>query len=187
MHGLANKPWTYMTYAPDTAPGAFGPFASFIRLWNRKRRSLARMPAWSDYDFYEFQDWWGRVSLAEVRRQPLDIHFILWGTHLTDWWGTDYTRKSLAKKPIKPNVWDENEQRFFQHFVTQPSIGYSEGPLDAYGRGFYLVRGIDLPLMTDGVITHILSAYDKAAEEDGEDKTDEAAWIRPTAEPSASF
>jgi hypothetical protein len=24
----------------------------------------------------------------------------------------------LAKKPIKPNVWDENERRFFEPFVA---------------------------------------------------------------------
>lgn len=139
----------------------FGTMASFVELWQKKMSPDHRLPSRSDFDFFDFHEFWGRVSVAEVRRDPFDIYFRLWGSSLVDWWGTDYTNRLLSEETVTPVTWAEAESQYFERLSVGDSFGFFTGTLDDYGRGHVRVLGVDLPLAKDGIVTHILSTYQR--------------------------
>lgn len=153
------KPWTYRGFDRKTAPSVFGQFSKLVELWVSKTPPNEPIPERSSFDFYDVTEWLGYLSIAEVQVEPYDIRFVLWGTELTEWWGVDYTNKSLRKKPVSPNIWEPADKRYHKLLTEQQVIGLATGPLDAYGSAFKYVCALDLPLGNSNQTTHLLSAY----------------------------
>lgn len=158
-NGTVFQYWRYNHYLPTSDPNAFGDFSSIVSLWQSKFDGNGQFPDWRQFDFYELEAWWGRLSLAEVSHDPFDLTFSLWGTKLTSWWGFDYTKKSLGNKPVAPNIWEPADRRYHHRTVSDKLIGFSTGPLDHYDREYRFVCAIDLPLERNGTVSHVLSAY----------------------------
>lgn len=152
------RPWQFAAFSADTPPDAFGPFEEVVGLWRSKWHDDGTFPAWRDFDFHEFEGWWGQLAMAEIRPDPFDVYVRLWGTRLTDWWGVDYTRKSLGSMAVKPEVWEAVERGYFQDLVTNRWIGTAGGTLDAYDRMVTYVQVVDLPLESDGAVRQVLTA-----------------------------
>jgi len=156
-----DQPWAFYGYPSDTASDVFGPFQSIVELWKSKQGTSGEFPEWGDFDFYDFEGWWGQISLTEVSRDPIDLFYVLWGTKLTEWWGIDYTKKFLGTASVTGNTWDQAEREYFSNIVEDRCIGFLTGSLERHARGYIYVRGIDLPLEQDGIVTHILTAFEK--------------------------
>ena len=152
-------PWTYRAYASDKPGCDFGPLASFVELWREKSPAPGVFPAWSDFDLMDFQDWWGKISLAEMHYEPLNLRWVLWGTIITNWWGADYTNKFITEIPAVHDVWENHERGYLERLIRERLIGFVTGSLSPQGRKFYYVCGVDLPLEKNGTITHVMSAY----------------------------
>lgn len=174
MNEQNGSPRTYSAYAPDVLASSFGPLTSFINLWQDKSPSAEIFPQWRDFQFMDFDGWWGQISLAEIHTNPLDFRWALWGTKITDWWGVDYTNKYISDIPEVRDVWENFEKPYIQRIIDDRLIGYVFGTLSPQGRDFKHICGIDLPLEKDGNITHILSAYHLC---------DPSEALMPTAEP----
>lgn len=160
------KGWTYRIYPEDTKTGAFGPFAPLVGLW-REKAGANRYPTWRDFDMGDFPDWWGRLSLCDIRHDPFDIEFALWGTTLTDWWGIDYTRKKMSDVYENRQAnWDKFEGPYFRTLTEAGGIGIISGDLRILHRGHIFVQAVDLPLFKDGRVSQVFSGYRQAEEHD---------------------
>jgi hypothetical protein len=147
--------WTYEHFAPDTPPQEFGGFAPLVGLWQGKR-GARRLPAWSDFDFYDFKGWHGSVAVQEVTAEPFDLRCRLWGSRLTEVLGTDNTGKLFSEFG---SSYTENDLGYLQELCRSGSIGKSHGSLDWLQRDYKSVAFVDLPLADDGAtVTHLLTA-----------------------------
>jgi len=170
------KGWTYRVYMDDLDAQVFGPFSGLVDLW-RQKSGAARYPAWRDFEFGDFSDWWGRLSLCDIHTQPFDIEFVLWGTALTEWWGIDYTRKKMSETyENRVRNWEKFEGPYFRYLTGMGGIGVVKGDLRVLGRGFVSIQGIDLPLIRDGHVTQVLSGYRVV---DGDETADPVAAAKP--------
>jgi hypothetical protein len=151
--------WSYRCYPHDLPAEQFASFESFINLWRGKILNNT-LPCWRDFKFEEFEEWWGRLSLARIKHDPMDLEFILWGTKITNWWGVDYTKKNMSDAyEGRQENWDRYENRYFQSLIDHRAIGISGGPLILLNRPYINVQCVDVLLMENGVISHILSCY----------------------------
>jgi len=159
MENAKIKGWSYRVYPNGIESSEFGPFKHLIDLWQTKSGNNA-FPTWRDFELEDFSMWWGRLSLATVLKDPLDIKFVLWGTTLTDWWGIDFTNKDMENvyENRKEN-WENFEGPYLQALLDAKGVGLVEGDLRVIDRDFLTVQGIDLPLLKDGALSQILSAY----------------------------
>ncbi len=148
----------YEIYHKDTSADAFGEFHSFISLWRSKSLN-GNIPSWSDFQFEDFDGWYGRLSLFEFEDDET-VRVILWGTQLTQWWGVDLTKRNLVDQWNEhANYWTEGEGVYIRQFVQNPGIGRWLGTLNIVDRDFVVIEAIDVPLQRDNHITHVLSAY----------------------------
>lgn len=153
--------WRYRTFPAGLDAGAFGPFAGFVTIWRKKFEQHTRFPDWRQFRFEDFSDWYGRMSLAEVHRNPLDLRFALWGGKLVEWWQLELTGKFISEDPRHVDIWQQVEMPYFTRLIEHGEIGYPCGPLDDVRRATVYVQAIDLPLERDGKISHFLSAYQR--------------------------
>ncbi len=58
--------WTFEYFDRDIAPAALPGFEDLVRLW-QDRRGDRVVPSWSDFDFYDFKGWHGRLSVYSSR------------------------------------------------------------------------------------------------------------------------
>ena len=155
----AIKGWNYRIYPNDLPARRFGPFESLVDLW-RSKICDGGLPSWRDFDFEEFEAWWGRLSLADIQSDPLDLEFVLWGTSLTDWWGIDYTKKKMsATYERREENWEQYEGPYFRSLIEHRGIGVIGGTLVVVGREHIAVQGVDLLLTKDGRVSQVLSGY----------------------------
>ena len=135
---------TYRLYDRETKSFCFREFSSFIDLWRSKSTSN-KFPSLGEYDFEDFGDWYGRLSLGEIIN-PEKMQMILWGTQLTEWWGADYTKKEpeFLGEAYK-NCWFESEIKYLQTMFETKSIGIWQGNLVQVNRSFKSIKSIDLP------------------------------------------
>lgn len=152
-------PWEYFAYPSDKPAGDFGPLESFVKVWRSKCPEPGVFPAWRDFDLMDFRGWWGQISLAEMHYDPFNLRWALWGTKITHWWGVDYTNRFITDIPSVKDVWENHERGYLQRLTGERLIGYVTGSLTPQERKFYYINGVDLPLERNGVITHIMSAY----------------------------
>lgn len=151
--------WSYGCCPLDAYAQSFGPFAHLVETWQQRRPDGGGLPPRRAFEFNDFEAWLGRIFIAKVERDPLDIRFTLWGTTLADWWGVDYTGETLGKQSESPESWD-TERRYFEVMSKAPFIGIAGGLLTQHGRDHIKVLGLDLPLSTDGGrLDRVLSAH----------------------------
>lgn len=151
--------WEYHALPVDAPSAAFGPFKDIVSIWRSKTRPNVRIPARSEIDFYDLKPWLGKISIAKIEPDPFSVQFVLWGTELTKWWGVDYTQQPLGTKSEAPDAWQRIEGAYFAQMMKEPFIGIVGGTLDKYGRPFIKVLGIDLPLLENGLLSHVLSVH----------------------------
>ena len=155
----STKGWEYRLYPGDLPATQFGHFKSFVDLWRSKFQNET-YPSWRDFKFEELEEWWGRMSLAEIKTDPLDLEFILWGTKLTNWWGVDFTKKKMSESyERRQENWRLYEGPYFQSLIDHMGIGMVSGTLLLLERGFVNVQGVDLLLAQEGKISRVLSCY----------------------------
>ncbi len=153
------KGWSYNVYAVDTPAAAFGPFRDLIQLW-RDKAGDRPFPTWRDFELADFKNWWGRLSLANVHRDPVDLDFALWGSKLTDWWGIDFTKKEMDKAyKDRDENWTAYEGPYFQALLDHGGIGVVGGDLRLLDKNYTVVQGVDLLLNKNGEVAQILSGY----------------------------
>ena len=146
--------WTYELFGLETAAETFGVFAPLVRQWNEKRGDRV-MPAWSDYDFYDFKGWHGFVAVQEILKEPFDLKCRLWGSKLTDILGADNTGKCYSE--MGPTYTD-NDRGYLAEVCRTRSIGRSHGTLEWLKKGHRSVAFIDLPLSRDATgVDHVLT------------------------------
>lgn len=159
MRRNSESPWVYLAYPNDSPASDFGPLESFVDLWRSKWPSDDTFPRWRDFEPLDFEGWWGQVSLAEIYTDPIDLKWVLWGTSITNWWGSDYTNKRISEMPNLRAVWEGYEQHYIKRIYNERLIGFVTGSLSPQKRKYTHICGVDLPLERDGQVTHILSAY----------------------------
>ena len=164
----AIKGWKYINYKGDLPATNFNAFETFIVLWQSKIKNGV-YPSWQDFKFEELEEWWGCMSLADIKQDPLDLEFKLWGTSLTTWWGIDYTKKKMSDSyEQRDDNWKQYEGPFFQTLINTEGIGMVGGTLRVLDREFITVQGIDVLLTTNGSISQVFSSYKKMDEEQPE-------------------
>lgn len=137
----------------------FGPLCPIVSLWKSKWSACGAFPAWRDFDFLDFEGWWGHLSLGELQRDPFDLCWVLWGSRLVEWWGREYTNQLISKQPYLGKTWEQSERPYLQELRDKRLIGFVSGTLAPQQREYHHVHGVDLPLEQNGVVTHIFSAY----------------------------
>ncbi len=148
----------YEIYHENEPSDAFGEFQSFLDLW-RSKYSNGTRPSWSDFQFEDFDGWYGQLSLFRFESAS-SINTVLWGTKLTNWWGVDLTNRNLMDEWNETaSYWADGEGVYVRNLVENPGIGRWMGSLDHVGRGFVVIEALDVLLEKDGEITHLLSAY----------------------------
>ncbi|MBE7636597.1 PAS domain-containing protein [Sneathiella sp. P13V-1] len=133
-------------------------------MWQSKRKGNS-LPSRSDFDFLDFKGWWGKIAIVKFENNPFNVKFTLWGTDLTEWWGTDYTNKYLGENALSPEAWQSIEGRYFQEMVSSPFIGLVKGQLDQHERPHRRVIGVDLPLADRNQVTQCFLAHLEIDEE----------------------
>lgn len=127
---------------PISSPPPFIPaFGGLITLWRSKFRAKTP-PSWSDFDFFEFKDWHGRLAVSVFEGD--ELRFRLFGTDLCDLVGRDLTGKLLFEHiaPEKaPAV-----RAYFACLRAGPALGHASGHLPVAGREFIIIENLDLPL-----------------------------------------
>jgi len=157
--------WSYRCYHGDLDAGKFGLFETFVELWRSKIHS-GIFPSWREFEFEEFEEWWGRLSLAEIKNAPFDLEFILWGTQLTNWWSIDYTRKNMSEAyEGRQENWEQYEGPYFRSLIEHHGIGMICGTLTLLDREFIHVQGVDVLLTKDDEVSQVLSCYAKLGSE----------------------
>lgn len=161
LHARSQIKWHYGMCPLDADAERFGPFADLVALWQSRSRPSNLLPRRRDIDFYDLTEWLGRVFIARVERDPFKLRFTLWGTLLTDWWGTDYTNRVLGERSSNPQLWNLVETRYFEAMDQEPFIGLASGYLSEHGRPYIKVIGVDLPFADEDGLSHVLSAHIK--------------------------
>ncbi len=137
----------------DTPAARFGPLSGIVEIWRGKWRGDL-MPAWKDFDFYDFVGWHGLIYVDEVlTRRPLEMRCRLWGSRLADLLGHDETGQLFSQSPAahEPGLRAANER-----LIDAGEIGVVLGRALSYGRmtEFTVVK---LPCAGDGkTVDHLL-------------------------------
>ena len=148
--------WTYEVFDHNTNPERFGVFESLVALWNVKRRGR-QMPSWADFEFLDFKGWHGVIAVKEVVAEPFDLHYRLWGTKLTEIFGSDNTGKLYSETGAGDM---DNDIAYFAELCRTGSIGMRHGKLDWLPNGDRSVAFIDLALSVDGFrVSRLLTAF----------------------------
>ncbi len=157
--------WSYFLANIDMAPSAFGTHRSIVELWNAKREN-GSLPAWRDFDFLDFEGWWGWLSMIELLSPDASsMVYRLWGTNLARYIGLEMTGKSMTD--VYSHVPDASDSRtyseddliFLREVVGRREIGYATGPVDWDLPQYNWMATVRLPLADDGsTVDRVLSA-----------------------------
>lgn len=150
---LVDHDWQYHCYPLDEPGATFPAFASILALWRAK--GGGGLPAWADFDFLDFEGWWGWISVYDV----LDLdeprfRVRLWGTRVAEMSGIDPTGEILMPETCASHVDSSaitlNDMKFTAHICKERLIGHMYGPqLIRYGERWMYFE-IYLPLSSDG-------------------------------------
>jgi hypothetical protein len=153
--------WTFEYFDRDIEPETLSGFEDLVRLWQDKRGDRA-VPAWSDFDFYDFKGWHGQLSLYEISYDPFDFTCRLSGTEVDGVFGrnmTGATGSELAERRMELPATME----FYETTCSQMLIARTSGPLNFEGREHIGTTFLEFPLSDDGLkATHTLEALDRS-------------------------
>lgn len=158
--GLSNATgWNYWTCALSAGSASFGPYEQVVAHWRSGIPPGQSFPPRTSFDATDLRSWLGQIAIARIERDPFDVRFSLWGTRLTEWWGVDYTNRRVGEASKDPDAWRRTEGRYFAEMAARPFIGIAAGSLGQHDRSYKKVLGLDLPLGTDGLLTHVLAVH----------------------------
>ncbi len=149
--------WTFEYFDRDIEPAALPGFEDLVRLWQDKRSDRV-VPSWSDFDFYDFKGWHGRLGVYDISYDPFDYICQLSGTVVDgvfDRKMTGVTGSDLAKMEVE----DIAHMEFNEMTCRQMLISRISGPLNYKGREHVEATFVEFPLSDDGLkATHTLEA-----------------------------
>ena len=139
--------WSYYHYDRHTPADAFGPYAPPVDMWHGKKNGR-ELPAWRDFDFYDFIGWHGWICVFDIRHDPFDWTCRLSGTHVDELTGRSFQGKSRAH--VYDQAITESTMEFFEHALTHGKIGWCVGPINLFGREHIHAQYLELPCSNDG-------------------------------------
>ena len=149
--------WTYEYFDRDIEPSTLPGFEDLARLW-QDRRGDRTAPAWSDFDFYDFKGWHGRISVYDVSYDPFDYMTRLSGTVVDgvyDQTMTGITGSQMEEMRVEP----PDAMEFYEMTCRRMLISRQSGMLNFRGREHIHVTFVEFPLSDDGSrSTHTLEA-----------------------------
>ena len=140
--------WTYEYFDRDIDPAALPGFEDLVRLWQYRRGDRA-VPAWSDFDFYDFKGWHGRISVYDITYDPFDYINRLSGTVADEVYNrtmTGVTGSELEEMRVEP----PGGREFYQMIFRRMLIARQSGSLNFKGREHVQVTFVEFPLSDDG-------------------------------------
>ncbi|MDP6872261.1 MAG: hypothetical protein QF521_01940 [Alphaproteobacteria bacterium] len=145
--------WHYDFFPLDMAEESFPGFESIFRRWRTKSDSLP--PSWSDFDFLDFREWWGWLSVYDaVEGQPLAFDVRLWGTEIVEVTGHDPTGRRLSPENLPdksdPTAVSLNSIKFARFLLDESFIGVTSEPYREDWGPAKLFKEILLPQSSDG-------------------------------------
>ena len=149
--------WTYEYFDRDIEPAALPGFEDLVRLW-LDRRGDRPVPSWSDFDFYDFKGWHGRISVYDVSYDPFDYISRLSGTEVDEALGRTMTG-TKGSEITEMRLESVAPMEFYEMTCRQMLIARTSGSLNLKGREHVLVTLVEFPLSDDGLrTTHTLEA-----------------------------
>ena len=149
--------WTYEYFDRDIEPVALPGFEDFVRLL-QDRRGDRVVPSWSDFDFYDFKGWHGRLGLYEISYDPFDYTCRLSGTEVDEAFGQTMTG-TKGSELAELRVEHPFTLEFYEMVCREMLIARTSGPLNLKGREYIHATFLALPLSDDGLrATHVLEA-----------------------------
>ncbi len=139
--------WSYYHYQPDTPSAAFGPYASLVDMWDRKKNGRD-LPSWRDFDFYDFVGWHGWICVFDIQHDSFDWTCRLSGTLVDQITGRTFQGKSRAD--VYDQAVTESTMEFFEQALIQRKIGWCVGPINVVGRDHINAQYLELPCSNDG-------------------------------------
>jgi hypothetical protein len=149
--------WTYEHFDRDIEPAALPGFEDLVRLW-QDRRGDRVVPSWSDFDFYDFKGWHGRIGVQEISYDPFDYTYRLSGTELDETFDQQMTGVK-GSELTEMRVQSVAPMEFYEMVCRQMLISRTTGSLSLKGRESFLSTLVEFPLSDDGLrATHTIEA-----------------------------
>ena len=149
--------WTYEHFDRGIEPAVLPGFEDLVRLWQDRRGDRA-VPAWSDFDFYDFKGWHGRLSVYDIAYDPFDYTSRLSGTVVDvayDRTMTGVTGSELEEMRVEHPA----AMEFYEMTCRRMLISRQSGSLNFKDRKHIQASFVELPLSDDGQrATHTLEA-----------------------------
>ena len=149
--------WKYEHFERNIEPEMLPGFEDLIRLW-RKKRGDRPAPAWSDFDFYDFVGWHGRIVVSDVFYGPFDYRYRLFGKEVAERFKVDYTGK-LASELVDSGQETAEDMEFYEMASRKMLITRASGPLYWLSLPHLSATFVEFPLSDTGeMATHLLAA-----------------------------
>jgi len=149
--------WTYEHFDRDIEPAALPGFEDLVRLWQDKRGDRV-VPSWSDFDFYDFKGWHGRIGVYDISYDPFDYTCRLSGVEIDRVYDQTMTG-AKGSDLTKIEVDNIASMEFNEMICRQMLISRISGPLNYKGREHVEATFVEFPLSDDGLkATHTLEA-----------------------------
>jgi hypothetical protein len=149
--------WTYEYFDRDIEPGALPGFEDLVRLW-QERRDGRVIPSWSDFDFFDFKSWHGRIGVYEISYDPFDYACRLSGIEVDGVYEQTMTGtkgSELAEMKVEYPV----DMEFYEMTCSQMLISRTSGPVNLKDGEHVRATFVEFPLSDDGLrATHTLEA-----------------------------
>ena len=141
------KGWTYEVFSADAAPEEAGLFASLVELWQSKRQD-GHLPAWKDFDFADFNGWYGKLRVGDFMPGCSDDYvYGLWGEGSVEFYGVELTGKRMSEVDFG---FDDDDRQLLRFVADEHRITLGQGPVYWQDRDHVEVAVIKLPLADDG-------------------------------------
>jgi len=149
--------WRYSYFEPEVDASQFPKFTNLIEIWQSKRNGR-RVPAWKDFDFYDFKGWHGKLSVYDISYDPYGYTVRLSGVQIDE----IYHRTMKGVTNIEMNdlaVHHEDADQFYEMACRKLYITNTIGPLNVRNLDYKEIEFFELPLSDDGIkATHTIEA-----------------------------
>ncbi|RVU38276.1 hypothetical protein EOI86_02990 [Hwanghaeella grinnelliae] len=157
--------WTYTHCDPDMNPKGLENFSGLISLWQEKRQGR-RVPAWRDFDFYDFKGWHGYISVYDVSYDPFDWVLRLSGTKVDELFERHLTGMTRQERNEVAIDYDSVAE-FCEISCTELMLAHTRGPLNVKDKEFKWVELLELPCSDGGPrATHTIEAVVRLARDE---------------------
>ena len=149
--------WILEYFDRDIAPEALPGFEDLVRIW-RDKRGERPVPSWSDFDFYDFKGWHGRLAVYDISYDPFDYVIRLSGTAIDGVF--DRTMTGVTASDLEDmRVEHPDSMAFYEMVCREMLISRQTGTLNFKGREHVPITFVEFPLSDDGQrATHTLEA-----------------------------